>query len=114
MTICIFLQYTNYVKILPEPIAFEWDKGNFDKNFLKHKVDNKEIEQAFDKKDKFFFEDTKHSEKETRFMVWSITENRRKLSIIFTVREDKIRVISARDMNKKERREYEKKVKINT
>lgn len=112
--ICIFPSYTNYVKILPEPVAFEWDKGNLDKNFKKHKVTNKEVEEVFESKPIFIFKDEKHSAKEKRQMIWGKTDRDRMLSIIFTVRENKVRVISARDMNKKERREYEKKVKTNT
>jgi len=32
------------MKILPGPVVFEWDRGNFDKNFKKHKVTNEEAE----------------------------------------------------------------------
>lgn len=102
------------VRILPKPITFEWDKGNQEKNFLKHKVTIKEIEEAFESEDKFLFIDSKHSQKEDRMMLWGITNDERKLSIIFTQRKEKIRVISARDMNKKERRAYEEKIKNNT
>lgn len=102
------------MKILPEPIAFEWDKGNKEKNFKKHKVSIKEAEDVFYSKQKFFFVDKKHStDFEKRHMVWGISSEQRKLSVIFTVR-GKVRIISARDMNKKERREYEKKVKNNS
>lgn len=101
------------VKIIPEPIVFEWDEGNSEKNFAKHSVSNKEVEEAFDEKQQFLFEDTKHSQKETRYMLWAMTKAQRKLSIIFTMRKDKVRIISARDMSKKERRAYEEKIKSN-
>lgn len=102
------------MRILPKPIAFEWDKGNIDKNFLKHKVTNKEAEEIFDNKRKFIFEDEKHSLAEKRYMIWGKTDNHRRLVVFFTVRKDKIRIISSRDMDKKERREYEKKIKGNS
>lgn len=96
------------MKTLPEPVEFDWDKGNFDKNFIKHKVTSKEAEEVFINL-KFIFEDEKHSLTESRYMIWGETNEGRKLSIFFTIRDKRIRVISARDMHKKERREYEKK-----
>lgn len=102
------------MKILPEPVEFEWDSGNKEKNYKKHEVTIKEAEDVFYCKKRFFFIDKKHSTvSEKRFMVWGLTDEQRKLSIIFTVR-GKVRIISARDMNKKERREYEKQVKNNS
>jgi len=52
---------------------------------------------------KIFF-DKKHSQIEDRFVAFGITNQGRKLTVIFTKRKDKIRVISARDMSRKERR----------
>lgn len=96
------------MKILPEPVSFEWDKGNVDKNLIKHKVTSREIEEVFSNKEKFIIEDEKHSLFEKRYLIWGTTNIGRRLSIIFTLRDSKVRVISTRDMNKKERREYEK------
>ncbi len=101
------------MKILPEPLVFEWDKGNTDKNLIKHKVTNREAEEVFDSEPLILLEDAKHSSKEKRFQVLGKTNEERLLSIIFTIRK-KVRIISARDMNKKERRGYEKEVKTNT
>lgn len=102
------------MKILPEPISFDWDKGNIDKNFKKHKVSNIEIEQAFvNDKEKFSFEDQKHSIIERRYGIFGKTNSGKLLSIVFTLRKDKVRVITARPISKKERRSYEK-VKIDT
>ena len=97
------------MKILPKPIAFEWDKGNVDKNFIKHKVTNQEIEEIFNSKLLKTFEDIKHSQKEIRFVALGITNKKRRLYISFTIRNQKIRIISARDQSKKERSLYEKK-----
>lgn len=103
------------MEILPEPLSFEWDQGNLDKNFNKHKVRNQEIEEVFVSDPIFLFDDEKHSsQKEKRNMILGKTRESRKLIIIFTVRNDKIRVISARDMNKKERRRYEYQAKIDS
>lgn len=95
--------------ILSEPVEFEWDGGNRDKNLLKHGITNKEIEEAFDKDTKLIVEDEKHSLLEHRYMMWSETADSRKIMVFCTIRKGYIRVISARSMNKKERRFYEKK-----
>ena len=101
--------------ILPEPILFEWDKGNIDKNFKKHLVTNQEAEEVFSNEPIFLFEDEKHSTSiEARSMIWGTTKSGRRLTIIYTVRNNIVRVISARDLNKKERREYEYKTKTVT
>jgi len=101
------------MNILPEPLDFEWDKGNNDKNFKKHNVSNKEAEEVFDSEPLILLEDAKHSSQEKRYQALGKINKGRLLSIIFTLRE-KVRIISARDMNKKERRGYEKEVKDNT
>ena len=98
---------------LPSPIAFEWDKGNIEKNFKKHKITNKETEEVFFNKPLVIFEDNKHSQLEKRYEAFGITNNAKRLTVIFTVRDKKIRVISARIQNKKERRKYEKEIKTN-
>ncbi len=99
---------------ISSPLEFEWDSGNKDKNFLKHEVRNREAEEIFSSSPKYFLKDNKHSKIEKRYQIWGRTSKNRKLSIIFTIRSKKIRIISARDMNMKERRVYEKKAKRNT
>ena len=102
------------MKLILEPIAFLWDTGNSDKNVKKHNVINQEAEQVFRNKPIFIFTDEKHSLVEKRKLVWGMTGEKRTLAIIFTIREKKVRIISARDMNKKERRIYEEKLKSHT
>lgn len=97
------------MRILPEPLSFEWDKGNIDKNLKRHKVTNQEAEEVFRNKPVYVLEDIKHSLKEKRYMLWGITNERRKLTIIFCFRDNNVRIISARDMSQKERRSYEEK-----
>lgn len=98
------------MKIIDKSVEFEWNKGNIDKNKVKHGVGNKEAEETFLGKDKFIFKDKLHSQKEERLRIFGKTKNGRKLLVVFTIRGEKIRIISARDMNKKEVKFYEKKI----
>ncbi len=102
------------MKILSEPAVFEWDKGNREKNYEKHEVASKEAEGVFDNPQRFFFKDEKHSAIEQRYGLYGKTDKNRELAIVFTIRKDKIRIITARDMSGKERRVYEEQVKNNS
>jgi len=99
------------VKAIREPISFEWDNGNADKNYRKHSVTNQEAEQIFVNEKPVYFKDTKHSFNEARFGAYGKTNEGRQLTVIFTNRKGNIRIITARDMSKKERRIYEKNKK---
>lgn len=92
-----------------KPLEFDWDKGNLDKNWEKHRVNYRECEEIFLNKSIKFFPDPKHSEKERRLVAYGITNKERKLTLIFTYRNHKIRVVSARPMSRKERRVYDQK-----
>jgi len=92
---------------------FEWDKGNIDKSYQKHGISIREAEEAFLDKHVFLQEDIKHSEREERFIAISKTSSNKILFSIFTIRNRKIRIISARKANIKERRLYEEKIKAN-
>lgn len=88
---------------LKEPVEFEWDRGNQDKNWLKHKVTIKEAEEAFFDEHKLLSKDTNHSTKqESRYLLIGETVEKRKLFLVFTIRKQKIRIISVRDLNKRE------------
>jgi uncharacterized DUF497 family protein len=89
-----------------EPIEFIWDKGNIDKNWRKHQVSNRECEEVFYDNKKKIYKDKLHSGKEERFILIGKTKKERLLYSVFTIRGNKIRVISSRDINKKERRLY--------
>lgn len=93
--------------IWDEPIEFQWDSGNSRKN-EKHKVLHTEIEEGFNDRDKVMSPDHKHSNSEQRHVLLGKTKNKRLLYIVFTVRKGNVRVISARDINKKEVDLYEK------
>ena len=93
--------------ILPEPIHFLWGKGNELKNFVKHRVTIEEIEEIFFDPDKKMLDDLLHSQTEPRHLLLGLTKQHRLLFVVFTVRNRAIRIISARDLNKKERSLYE-------
>lgn len=93
---------------LSRPLEFIWDKGNLDKNWHKHKVKTKECEEIFFDEHKKISKDKLHSNGERRWILLGKTKKQRLLYLVFTIRNKKIRVISARDTNKKERKLYEK------
>ena len=88
--------------------GFEWDIGNVEKNWLKHKVSPVECEQIFFNQP-LIIDDPGHSISEKRYAAFGITDAGRLLAVIFTKRRKLIRVISAREMNRKERKFYEEK-----
>jgi uncharacterized DUF497 family protein len=87
--------------------GFEWDEGNSEKNWFRHQVTQAECEQFFFNRPFLVVEDEKHSQDELRFYALGHTNDRRRLFIVFTIRADLIRVISARDMNRRERKVHE-------
>lgn len=86
--------------------GFEWDRWNIDKNKIKHGVEKKECEEAFLNQPLEVFDDEVHSKTEIRYGALGKTSKGRKLTIFFTVRKNKIRVISAYDQGKKDRKLY--------
>ena len=93
--------------------GFEWDDGNSRKSVEKHDVGQSEAEQIFFNQPLVVQSDAGHSQKEVRFHALGITDEARLLHITFTLRAAGrlIRVISARDMHRKERVVYEKNQK---
>ena len=87
--------------------GFQWDRGNSNKNFIKHNVQNWECEQIFFNKPVLVLEDSAHSVVEKRWAAFGRTDSGRLLVVIFTKRGNVLRVISARDMNGKEKKFYE-------
>jgi|TARA_B110000263_G_C15259101_1_gene487929 uncharacterized DUF497 family protein len=89
--------------------GFDWDDGNFRKSAEKHEVGQSESEQVFFNKPLLVLIDESHSELETRYHALGKSDDERMLHVTFTLRSEGtlIRVISARDMHRKERRIYE-------
>jgi uncharacterized DUF497 family protein len=94
--------------------GFDWDEGNRQKSLDKHAVSAREAEEVFVNQPLLITEDLKHSKMEIRLQALGQTHLGRRLHIAFTLREDntKIRVISAREMNRKEKERalYEQEV----
>ncbi|OGK08685.1 hypothetical protein A2767_01290 [Candidatus Roizmanbacteria bacterium RIFCSPHIGHO2_01_FULL_35_10] len=88
-------------------IEFEWDEANIDKSFKKHGITIKEAEELFLDQNILFLEDIKHSQVEKRYNALGIS-GIKILFAVFTLRKSKIRIISIRIANQKERRLYEK------
>jgi len=91
-------------------VGFEWDIGNSQKSAQKHDVHPTEAEEVFFNSPLIISEDDKHSSIEKRYLAYGITNKKRFLTVIFTLRENEtlIRVISARDQHRKERTVYAK------
>jgi hypothetical protein len=89
--------------------GFDWDDGNSRKSERKHVVSQPEAEQVFFNQPLLVLEDSKHSQKESRYHALGTTDDKRFLHITFTLRVSGtlIRIISARDMHRKERKVYE-------
>ncbi len=89
-------------------VGCEWDAGNERKND-KHGVSMAEAEQVFFNAPLLVLDDEAHSQSEARFHALGQTDDERRLHITFTLRRSGalIRVISARDMHRKERSVYE-------
>ena len=92
---------------LLEPLEFEWDEGNKDKNWLKHQILTEECEQVFTRNEFITFQDAKHSFKEPRYVLFGKNDSGIILTIAFTIRHRKIRIISARSSSNKESIIYE-------
>ena len=87
--------------------GFHWDEGNINKNLVNHQVEDWESEQVFFNEPVLVLDDPKHSLVEKRWAAFGRTEAGRLLVVIFTERGNLLRVISTRDMNRKEMKFYE-------
>lgn len=83
--------------------GFDWDEGNLE-HIKRHEVEYSECEEIFLNKQLIMIaDDDEHSNLEERFNVFGISSEERKLALVITIRKNKIRVITARDQNKKEK-----------
>jgi hypothetical protein len=90
--------------------GFEWDQSNIEKNWEKHRVSYLECEEVFFNQPLLVQEDEIHSKFEPRYYVLGRSNDGRHLFIVFTIRRNKIRVISARNMSRRERRIYREQI----
>jgi uncharacterized DUF497 family protein len=93
-------------------LGFDWDDGNSQKSLKKHAVTTREAEEVFVDPHLLILVDEKHSDDEQRFHAYGVTGTKRRLQISFTLRQDgsRIRVISTREMSRKERARYEQEI----
>lgn len=91
--------------------GFDWDDGNLDKNWEPHRVAFWECEEIFFNQPLIVRHDPGHSGAETRYYALGRTDADRLLFVAFTIRKNRIRPISFREMNAKEQRHYERAVK---
>jgi uncharacterized DUF497 family protein len=96
-----------FSEVLAQCTGFEWDAGNAEKNWELHRVARTESEQPFFNRPVLVTSDERHSGDEARYAALGQTNADRLLTIVFTIRGTLIRVISARDMSRRERRVYE-------
>ena len=94
------------VELNVQELSFEWDLGNTEKNRISHNVDTFESEEVFFNRP-LILDDSAHSGTEKRYWALGVTAEAGRLHVAFTYRGGKLRVISARDMSKKERSLYE-------
>lgn len=94
------------MEIINSPVRFDWDKHNIE-HIRKHKVEPGECEQVFFNIPKVVKPDLIHSRAEQRYFALGKADSNRALLVVFTIRSESIRVITARDANKKERASYE-------
>lgn len=87
--------------------GFEWDEGNLG-HIEKHNVSYNECEEVFLSKPLIVLFDEKHSIQENRYKIFGITKTGRRLALAITIRNNRIRVVTARDQNKKEKSDIEK------
>jgi uncharacterized DUF497 family protein len=94
---------------LDQITGFDWDAGNSRKSAGKHDVSQAEAESISFNDPLIVVEDTKHGDSEQRLNALGKTAQNRLLHITFTLRQNgtMVRVISARDMHRKERKAYE-------
>lgn len=93
---------------IEDAVSFDWDDGNILKNELKHDLSWQKIEELFFNEPLLLFKDEKHSDNtECRCAALGVIDDGSLITAIFTKRKNKIRIISARPMSKKERIFYE-------
>jgi hypothetical protein len=86
--------------------GFQWDEGNSEKSWRRHKATQAKCEQVFFNLPLVVSEDWEHSGEESRFYALGLTDAGRPLFVVYTLRGELIRVISARDMMRRERKRY--------
>lgn len=90
--------------------GFDWDKGNEFKSYDKHRITKKETEEVFDNFP-LFFGRRRNEGREERMLAYGKSNSDKLLTLVFTIRVNKIRIISARHQSRKEKKIYNEKAK---
>jgi uncharacterized DUF497 family protein len=101
------------IDVFGEFLEFEWDRGNAEKSWKRHRVTVSECEQVFFNKPLAVSPDPGHSSEEIRFFAFGKTDSGRGLAVVFTIRRGRIRVVTAREISRREKRTYETSEKEN-
>ena len=88
-------------------MEFEWDRAKAEANQAKHGVSFLEGCEVFGDDQSSTVRDPDHSADEDRYLIFGLTRSGRYLVVSYTERENRIRLISAREMTPRERRAYE-------
>ena len=89
-------------------MQFEWHAAKARSNEEKHGVSFDEAIAVFGDPLALTFQDVEHSGVESRYLTFGVCRGNRSLVVAHTSRGDKIRIISARTMTRRERRDYER------
>ena len=106
MFVVYFLSGDESVIDPEQSTGFDWDEGNAEKSWLRHRVSRSECEEVFFNQPLVVREDWLHSVSEDRLFALGKTGAGRRLFVVFTLRGDRVRIISARDMTPREKRTY--------
>jgi len=88
-------------------IEFEWDPNKADANEAKHGISFFEACEVFEDVHSSTVKDPDHSQEEERYLIFGISRGGKYLVVSYTERNDRIRLISARQMTPRERKAYE-------
>lgn len=96
------------MKVKDQELKFEWDEGNRKKIFETHGITSTDVEEIFLDPNLIVLPDVKHSQTEPRYISVGGRSDKGMLHVVFTMRGQNIRAISARRMHRKEIGGYEK------
>ena len=107
----ILITVAGYKNPLDACTGFEWDEANAHNNWERHRVTPEEAEYVFFNEPLVVRSDVRHSKQEKRYYALGQTSGARRLFVAFTIRRSLFRVITVRDMNRREKDAYAKREK---
>jgi len=92
-------------------LTFEWDENKAKPNVIKHGVTFEEASTVFQDQLSLTIPDPAHSQLEPRSIIIGMSQSGKLLVVVHTERGDNIRIISARRVTRRERKNYEQKTR---